>query len=89
MDEDEFIAETKKNDNLYVPTLWDPTLANIPSGYFQSGYGFDDDTELIDIIRLRRESEENWHARLNHGTYFIKNVPYYLYSEQFIVTTVG
>jgi hypothetical protein len=81
-DEDEFIAETKKNDNLYVPTLWDPTLANIPSGYFQSGYGFDDDTELIDIIRLRRESEENWHARLNHGTYFIKNVPYYLYSEQ-------
>lgn len=81
-DEDEFIAGSKQNDNLYVPTLWDPTLANIPSGYFQSGYGHGDDIRFIDIKRWRREGEENWHARFNHGSYFIKNVPYYLYCEQ-------
>lgn len=88
-DEDEFIAETKKNENLFMPSLWDPKLANIPPQAFQSGHGFDESIKLIDIKKIKQQGEEDWYARLNHGTYFIKSIPYYLYSDESVIRQLG
>jgi hypothetical protein len=85
-DEDELLANSKKNTNLFVPSLWDARTFSIEPSFFQSGYGFDNDIELQDIVKVRRQSEEKWHAQINHGTYYIQNSKYYLYSEQSVTT---
>lgn len=85
-DEDEFLASGRGNNNLYVPSLWDPRTYNVPIESFQSGHGFADNIKYQDIVKLRRESEEKWHARLNHGTYFVRNADYYLFSEESVTT---
>lgn len=74
-----------QNKKLVVPSLWDPTTANLPEDYFQSGYGFGDGIKLKAIEKSRQNSTERWLARLHHGTYFVKNIPYYLYSAESIV----
>ena len=88
-DEDEFIASGKQNNNLYVPSLWDPRLSKIPTGSLQSGYGFDRNIELLDIKKYRRNGIENWYGRLNHGTFFIRNVSYYLFSDESVISQLG
>jgi len=88
-DENYWIDPDKQNKNLYVPSLWDPTTANVPSDFLQSGHGDHDNVKIIDIKKYRAESQELWHARINHGTYFIKNVPYYLHSSESAVTQLG
>lgn len=85
-DQDEFLAEGRNNNNLYIPSLWDARTFNVPVDFFQSGHGFADNIEQIDIIKLKRNSVEQWHARLNHGTYFIRNADYYLFSDESVTT---
>jgi hypothetical protein len=88
-DDNYWVDPDKQNKNLYTPSLWDPTTANVPVAFLQSGYGYDQNTKLIDIKKYRAESSESWHARLNHGTYFIRNVPYYLYSSESVTIQLG
>jgi len=83
-DENYWIRPDKQNKNLYIPSLWDPVTANVPSEFLQSGYGDSDNLKLIDIKKFRAESDESWHARIEHGTYFVRNVPYYLFSSESI-----
>lgn len=84
-DKNYWINPGKQNNNLYIPSLWDPTTANIPTNYWQSGYSFADALLLEDIERLRVNGNEKWYAKLRHGTYFVKNVPYYLYGEESVL----
>lgn len=85
-DENYWIAPDKQNKNLFIPSLWDPVTANVPSDFIQSGHGDHNNIELIDIKKFRAESLESWHARINHGTYFIRNVPYYIHSSESITS---
>lgn len=85
-DQDEFLAEGRHNNNLYIPSLWDARTFNVPVDYFQSGHGFADNVKQLDIVKLKRNSVEKWHARLNHGSYFIRNASYYLYSDESVTT---
>jgi len=87
-DQDYWIDPSKQNNNLFVPSLWDPTRANVPTSILQSGHGDYDNLELINIVKRQVMDEETWHPRLKHGTYFIRNVPYYLFSEYSIVTNL-
>ena len=88
-DENYWIRPDKQNKNLYIPSLWDPATANIPSEFLQSGYGDFDNLKLIDIKKFRSQSEESWYARLEHGTYYVRNVPYYLFSSESITRQLG
>jgi len=88
-DENYWITPDKQNKNLYIPSLWDPVTANVPAEFLQSGHGDEKNVELIDIKKFRAESRESWHARLNHGTYFVRNVDYYLYSDESITRQLG
>jgi len=88
-DENYWIDPDKQNKNLYIPSLWDPVTANVPSAFLQSGYGDHENVKLIDIKQFKAESLESWHARINHGTYYIKNTPYFLYSNQSIPVQLG
>lgn len=84
-----WIDSDKQNKNLYIPSLWDPVTANVPAEFLQSGYGDHDNIKLIDIKKFKAESKEYWYARINHGTYFIRNVPYYLHSSESITLQLG
>lgn len=88
-DENYWIDPDKQNKNLFIPSLWDPTTANVPAEFLQSGHGDGDNIELVDIKKYRSESNEKWFARLNHGTYFVRNVPYYLYSDESVTIQLG
>jgi len=88
-DDNYWIDPDKQNKNLYIPSLWDPTTANIPYTSIQSGYGDSENIKMIDIAKFKSNNKEFWHARINHGTFFIKNVPYYLHSSESIVLQLG
>lgn len=84
-DENYILAEESKNKELAVPSLWDPTTGNIPKDFFQSGVGPSDALKIEGIEKHIAEDNEKWFVKVNHGTYFIQNVPYYLFSDQSII----
>lgn len=84
-DEGYMLSESNKNNNLAVPSLWDPTTGNIPVSFFQSGTGPDDSLEFKGIEKFIAEDEEKWFAQIQHGTYYIANVPYYLFSDESVI----
>lgn len=88
-DDNYWINPDKQNKNLFIPSLWDPVTASVPSDFLQSGHGDHDNIKMIDIKKFRSESLESWHARLNHGTYHVRNVPYYLFSSESITLQLG
>ena len=88
-DEGFLLSESNKNNNLFVPSLWDPTTGNIPRSFFQSGTGPFDALEFKGIKRVIAEEKELWHAQINHGTYYVANVPYYLFSDESIIQNLG
>lgn len=84
-DENYILSEESKNKELAVPSLWDPTTGNIPKEFFQSGVGPKNALQVKSIEKFTSEDVEKWYAKVNHGTYFIHNVPYYLFSDQSII----
>lgn len=87
--EDYFLSESQKNNNLSVPSLWDPVTGNIPRKFFQSGIGEKKDLQYLGIEKSTTEGEEKWFAKIEHGTYFVSNVPYYLFSGESIIEYIG
>lgn len=85
-DKDYFLSSYDRNDNLYVPSLWDPTTGNVPKTFFQSGIGMGSALEFRKIKKYISQDTESWYAHLKHGTYFINNLPYYLFSDESVVT---
>ncbi len=84
-DEGYLLPENQKNKELSVPTLWDPTTGNIPNLFFESGVGSDNALSVNGIYKNKQNDQESWYAKLNHGTYYIENVPYYLFSDESII----
>lgn len=87
-DENYILLEQSKNKELSVPSLWDPTTGNLPRDFFQSGVGWRDGLKIEKIEKFISEDVEKWHAKIKHGTYFIYNVPYYLFSDQSVIEYV-
>lgn len=85
-DKDEFVTNQNLNNNLFIPSLWDPKTYNINVSEFQSGYSYGDAIKALDIVRYKNHGEEKWHAKINHGSYFINNSKFYLYSEQSVIS---
>ena len=88
-DKDYFLDDSSRNNNLFVPSLWDPTTGNVPKSFFQSGIGMGEALRFQKIKKYISEGAESWYAHLQHGTYFINNLPYYLFSDQSVVTYLG
>lgn len=88
-DEGFLLSESNKNNNLFVPSLWDPTTGNIPREFFQSGAAPADALLYRGIKKIVANDEEKWFAQIEHGSYFIANVPYYLFSDESIVEYLG
>jgi hypothetical protein len=84
-DEGFLLGEAEKNNNLFVPSLWDPSTGNIPQDFFQSGVGAEDSLKYVGIKKTIAQDQEKWFAKINHGTYFVANVPYYLFSDESII----
>lgn len=85
-DQDEFVVNQNLNNNLFTPSLWDPKTYNINVSEFQSGYSFGDAIKPLEIVRYRNNGQEKWHAKINHGSYFINNSKFYLYSGESVTT---
>lgn len=88
-DENYLLAEGSKNKELAVPSLWDPTTGNIPKNFFQSGVGPYGALEILGIEKVIAEDTEAWYPKIKHGTYFVHNVPYYLFSDQSVIEYLG
>lgn len=88
-DENYLLAEESKNKELVVPSLWDPTTGNVPKDFFQSGIGSKNALKIKSIEKFISEDNEKWYPKINHGTYFINNVPYYLFSDESIIEYLG
>lgn len=84
-DENYFLSERTKNKELAVPSLWDPTTGNIPKDFFQSGVGPYKALELMEIEKVISNDIEAWYPKIHHGTYFIQNIPFYLFSDQSVI----
>lgn len=84
-DENYILSEDSKNKELAVPSLWDPTTGNIPKNFFQSGVGAFNALVVNGIEKFTAEDVEKWYPKINHGTYFIQNIPYYLFSDQSVI----
>lgn len=84
-DENYILSENSKNKELSVPSLWDPTTGNVPKDFFQSGVGTHSALSVVGIEKVIANDTEAWFPKINHGTYFIHNVPYYLFSDQSII----
>jgi len=87
-DESFYISEDRINNNLYIPSLWDSTTANVERNFFQSGHGFDDNISLSKILKYGIDGKLKWLPEILHGTYYSRNIPYYLYSDSSIVRTL-
>lgn len=83
------LSDDQKNNNLGLPTLWDPSTGNIPRSFFQSGVGPSDALKFSGIEKNVSEDTEKWYAKIQHGTYFVANVPYFLFSDQSITEYLG
>ena len=79
------LSEKQRNQNLFVPSLWDPTTGGIPQGFFQSGVGTEDALKFLGIKKYVSKGIESWYAHIKHGTYYVYNVPYFLFSDQSVV----
>lgn len=88
-DENHILTEESKNKELAVPSLWDPTTGNIPKDFFQSGVGPYGALKVEGIEKYTSEDIERWYAKIHHGTYYIQNVPYYLFSDQSVIEYLG
>ena len=88
-DEDYLLTDNSRNMELAVPSLWDPTTGNLPSGFFQSGVGPFNALKIKAIEKVIAEDIEKWYPLVEHGTYYIENVPYYLFSDQSIIDYLG
>lgn len=88
-DENYILDDNSKNRELSVPTLWDPTTGNIPKHFFQSGVGPYNALAIESIEKIVSNDVEAWYPRINHGTYYIQNTPYYLFSDQSIIEYLG
>ncbi len=88
-DSSHFVSPERFNNNLNLPTLWDPTTGGVPVESFQSGHGFDDNIELEEIDLKQTLDKQKWTPRLNHGTYFARQIPFYLYSDESITDFLG
>lgn len=88
-DEGFVLSESNKNNNLFVPSLWDPTTGNIPRNFFQSGTAPFDALKFKGIERNISNDTEKWYAQIEHGSYFIANVPYYLFSDESVIRYLG
>lgn len=84
-DEGYFFSKRDLNNDLYVPSLWDPTTGNVPKTFWVSGIGSNDALKYNKIKKHAADDVVKWHAHLNHGTYFIGNLPYYLFSDESVV----
>lgn len=84
-DENYILTEDAKNKELAVPSLWDPTTGNIPKDFFQSGVGPYNALRIDGIEKYTAEDIEKWYAKVHHGTYYIQNVPYYLFSDESVI----
>lgn len=84
-DENYLLSEESRNKELSVPSLWDPTTGNIPETFFQSGVGAFNALVVSGIEKFTSEDVEKWYPKINHGTYFIQNIPYYLFSDQSVI----
>jgi hypothetical protein len=87
--DNEFIAEDRKNDNEFINTLWDPVTAKVPAQYFQSGHGYGEDIKHERTERSQVNGTEFWRAKLNHGTFFLRNNSFYLFSDDSVVTRLS
>jgi hypothetical protein len=81
-DDNYFISNQSLNNNLNIPSLWDPETANLNIDFFQSGHGFSDNLKLKSIDIKQVNNLKKWTPRLKHGSYFTNHVPYYLYSDE-------
>lgn len=88
-DESFFLNEERFNNNLNIPTLWDPSTSYIPESFFQSGYGFGDNIKLSGIKQEKKLSISRWTPKLLHGSFFSRRVPFYLYSDESITQIAG
>lgn len=88
-DDGYLLSESNKNNELVVPSLWDPTTGNIPVNFFQSGAGPFDALKFMGIRKSVAEGEEKWFAQINHGSYFVNNVSYFLFSDQSVIDYLG
>lgn len=88
-DEDYLLTDSSRNKELAVPSLWDPTTGNIPKTFFQSGVGPFSALQVKSIEKVIAEDIEKWYPLINHGTYYVENVPYYLFSDQSIIEYLG
>lgn len=88
-DSDYLLTDSSRNKELAVPSLWDPTTGNIPKTFFQSGVGPFSALEVKGIEKVVAEDTEKWYPLIKHGTYYIENVPYYLFSDQSIIEYLG
>jgi len=88
-DKDYWVSPDRQNDNLFIPSLWDPSTSNIPRDFFRSGYAHGDGLKIQNIKRFKVEGNEQWHTEIMHGSYFVRNVPYYLYSSESVLLQLG
>ena len=67
----------------YVPTIYDAELV-LDKLYYQSGFGYEDDILLKNLITKEVEHLKKWTPIINSGTYHIHNKEWYLFSDQYI-----
>jgi len=67
----------------YVPTIYDAEL-NLDKLYYQSGFGYEDDIKLNNIVRREVEHLKKWAPVINSGTYYVHDREWYLFSDQYI-----
>lgn len=67
-----------------APSIWDPDSFLIPSDAWQWGIGDNKDALLLSVEEIKVNNLPNWHPRLLHGFYFIRDQDHYLYSDDFV-----
>ena len=76
------------SDYSYIPNLFD-SGGNIPSRFYQSGFGYDTDLFLEKIAIEKRPDKNIWSPQILSGTYFIYDREWYLFSDQYITETLN
>jgi hypothetical protein len=82
-DERMWTSEFFENNENAIPVLSDQETRGIPEAYWQSGVGNDNiDLEVLELIKLRQESQERWTARVRHGDYYKYHELRYLFADR-------
>lgn len=72
----------------HIPSLWDPSRANIDDEMFQSGIGYGDDLKMKQIVLERYNDSNQWLPMIKHGFYYTTHKERYLYSSESIIATI-